>query len=350
MASPPRFCPHCGAPVNENGVYRHRHVPLAGGGMSGGSDTADLFAPPSIGDTLRLSWRMVASRWSVLWLPVIAFVTGLLWDLLFILLFGAGLGGHLGNGLSFSLPWHLKVWRLVPWHLYTWHIMPFELPPAETWALAAALVRLITAWMLLPYLQAGLIGGIIRAVAEEAAPLEFWADGFRYLGRSYLAVIGTIVAGLAAAVVGSLWSLIFFGIVGHGVGAVIGAIGDAVLIAYAIPALSLVSIAIYQSGWVGFGLALHVVRRHWGAIGVLVLCFAALFAAATGLGYGIVLGLERLFPALMAPFFAGPVLGLGIPWLFSWVASVFAIGGLLIFYRRATGMALGLWAPVALQI
>ncbi len=351
MAPAPRFCPHCGAPVDESGVFRHRHVPLAGHGAAGWDSGPELFPPPSIGGTLRLSWRMVWSQRSVLWLPLIAFATGVAWDLLFILLFGAGLGKHYHNGFSLpALPWHFQFWRFVPWHLYSWHITPFALPPAESLALAAALVRVITAWVLLPYLEAGLIGGIIRAAADEAAPIKFWIDGFRYLGRSYLAIIGTVVLGVAVAAVGVIWSLIFFGVVGGAIGIVIGAIGDVAIAAYAIPALSLVSIAIYQSGWAGFGLALRIVRRHWGAMFVLTLCFVALVIAASALGYGVVLGLKHLIPGLMTKMFAGPLVGLGIPWLFSWVVSVFAAGGLVIYYRRANGLDIGLWAPTALQM
>lgn len=300
--------------------------------------------PPGLGETFRLCWRMMSSQWSILWLAIILFAVSLVLDLIPMLWEWRPFLAHL-KALSVSAS-HQRP-----------PLLPVILAPGGPGPAVTILFDVVSFFAVMPYVQAAFVGGVLRAAADRVAVREFWRDGFRYFGRSYLATIGAIIVFIVMAAVGAIWSLIFFRLVRHGMGALIGAIGDATLFVYSVPTISLVYIGIFQSGWPGFSRALRMLLSRWGRMLALaygmfftLIAYAMIWAGLAYLAVRIYLAVHIARPPpdplhmLIALSFAAILM---LPATLA--AELYCTGWFAIYYRRMNGMGLGPWAPADLQ-
>lgn len=327
MQTPRRFCMRCGSALDADGGCPNGHpqgeAPAArdGGGI------------PQVGASVALAWRLLVRQPALLWIPLEASVIVLAWM--------AGLAGvtaiaatgarSQGANAFNALTGGYALRRAGPSLMYH---LPLIGRLAASPVASGGAAGLVLVWMLagllvaVPYVIAGTMRGLIRALDGRALASAFWSDGVAYFGRSYLAFVAGAIVGIVPVLVAVLWSILWFR-VGHGIGPVLGVLGDIVVAVGTIPFVSLVGAAVFQSGWDGFGRSIALVRRRWvSAMGLLIVL--ALIGGVTS-GIGTLL-------------YAIPVLGWAAGTALSWAAGLFSLAGVLLYYRAGVGVAAGDWS------
>ncbi len=340
------LCAQCGKALEGGGKCPSGHErPAAtteGGSIGGAAGTGPGW--DRVARSVALGWRLLSRQPSVLWLALenAAIVGGWFLGWLAVVAIvgvigshnpavgvpfgGGGLAG--GAGLFSGFP---RGSGGIPFYAGVPVVSAFLgralmgggllLSLSVLWAAAGALA-------LAPYAAGATIAGLIRALDTQVNAAAYWTDGFRFLGRSYLAYIATAILAVIPAVISALWSILVLQ-AGPFIGPILAILGNVTLWVAALPFITLVGAGVYQSGWEGFGQALTMVRRDWVLSAALVLVLSVVAALASWIA------------SAFAPI---PVLGWVLAAVLPSAAAVFCATGVLVYFRDARGIAMGSWA------
>lgn len=324
------YCIHCGATLDADGRCPLGHAQTA----------ADLAAGPSgasaISRSLILAWRLIARQPRVLWLAVEGAVVGAVWLLVLIALVGivgaaVGQSGAFGGGRAFGIFGGLG---RVPWYM---HIPLLGRFTALALSGGGGMIAALGFWYIaglfvfLPYGAGATMRGLIRALDDDVRPAQFWSDGRRFFGRSYLAGIAAALVGVVPLAVALVWSTLLF-LVGHVIGPVLGVLGVIVVFVAGFPFVGVVGTGVYQSAWPGLRQSLTLVRSRWLVTVGLLIVLSLITVVASVIG---------------SLLYVIPVLGWIVGALLPTSAWLFATTAVLLYYREANGVASGSWAVAA---